>query len=169
MKYKALGAVNGFTENPELLDGRQWINAWGDNGWGYTKTSTPLLCYSVTPRQAQSLRKTLAHGKKITVHAVAQTRYFEGRYPYVTAVLPGVDRTEEVLVLGHTSEQGAQDNATGVSANVEALATLNRLIQSGKLPRPKRTIRVSFSCRSYTDRLTASQSIRKGRATRLRQ
>ena len=65
-----LGAVNAFTENPELLDGRQWINAWGDSGWGYTKTSTPLLCYSITPRQAQSLRKDPCEGKKITLHAV---------------------------------------------------------------------------------------------------
>ena len=142
VKYKALGAVNAFTENPELLDGRQWINAWGDSGWGYTKTSTPLLCYSITPRQTQSLRKILAQGKKITVHAVSDSRYYEGRYPYVTGVLPGTDRSEEVLVLGHTSEQGAQDNATGVAANIEALATLNELVKSGKLPRPRRTIRV---------------------------
>jgi hypothetical protein len=142
VKYKALGAVNGFSENPELLDGRQWINAWGDSGWGYTKTSTPLLSYSVTPRQAQHLRSLLDAGKKVILHAVAETRYYEGRYPWVTGVLPGRDRTEEVLVLGHTSEQGAQDNATGVAASVEALATLNRLIASGKLPRPRRTIRV---------------------------
>jgi Peptidase family M28 len=142
VKYKAIGAVNAFTENPDLLDGRQWINAWGDSGWGYTKTSTPLLCYSVTPRQTTALRKILAEGKKITLHAVADTRYYEGRYPYVTGVLPGTDRTEEVLVLGHTSEQGAQDNATGVAANIEALATLNKLIESGKLARPRRTIRV---------------------------
>ena len=142
VKHKALGAINGFTENPELLDGRQWINAWGDSGWGFTKTSTPLLCYSVTPRQTQRLRTLLGTGKKVMAHAVAETRYYEGRYPWVTAVLPGTDRAEEVLVLGHTSEQGAQDNATGVAANIEALGTLNRLIASGKLPRPRRSIRV---------------------------
>ena len=47
-----------------------------------------------------------------------------------------------MLTLGHTSEQGAEDNATGVAATVEALATLKRLIAAGKLPRPKRTIRI---------------------------
>jgi len=31
-KAGALGAINTYTENPSLLDGRQWINAWGDNG-----------------------------------------------------------------------------------------------------------------------------------------
>ncbi len=142
VKYGALGAINGFSENPSLQDGRQWINAWGDNGWGFTKTSTPLLSFSITPRQAGHLRKLLASGGKVRVHAVAETRFYEGRYPWVTGVLPGAGPEEEVLVLGHTSEQGAQDNATGVAAMVEALATIQRLVDSGKLPRPKRGIRI---------------------------
>ncbi len=142
VKYGALGAVNGFSENPSLQDGRQWVNAWGDNGWGFTKASTPLLSFSITPRQTARLRQILASGKKVRVHALAATRYYEGRYPWVTGVLPGVSSQEEVLVLGHTSEQGAQDNATGVAAMVEALHTIARLIESGKLPRPARSIRI---------------------------
>jgi Peptidase family M28 len=141
-KYGALGAVNGFSENRSLVDGRQWINAWGDNGWGFTKASTPLLSYSVTPRQAAHLRELLASHKKVVLHAVADTRYYAGRYPYVTATLPGTSSDEEVLVLGHTSEQGAQDNATGVAAMTEAVNTLSRLISQGTLPRPPRTIRI---------------------------
>lgn len=142
VKYGALGAVNGFSENPSLEDGRQWINAWGDNGWGFTKASTPLLSYSVTPRQAKRLRQILAEGKKVVVRAVADTRYYEGRYPWVTGVIPGAGSGEEVLVLGHTAEQGAQDNATGVSAMVEALHTIARMIETGKLNRPARSIRI---------------------------
>src|SRR5262245_27220262 len=65
-----LGAINTFTENPELEDGRQWINAWGDNGWAYTKASTPLLCFSITPRQASFVRRLLAEGKKVRARAV---------------------------------------------------------------------------------------------------
>jgi hypothetical protein len=142
VEHGALGAVNGFSENPSLQDGRQWVNAWGDAGWGFTKTSTPLLSFSVTPRQATHLRDLLSSGKKVTLHATVDTRYYDGRYPWVTGVLPGTSRTEEVLVLGHTSEQRAHDNATGVAANIEALAPINRLIATGKLPRPKRSIRV---------------------------
>ena len=81
VKYGALGAINGFSENPSLPNGRQWINAWGDNGWGFTKTSTPLLSYSITPRQADHLRALIAAGKSVTVHAAAATRYYSGRYP----------------------------------------------------------------------------------------
>jgi hypothetical protein len=137
----AVGAINTFSENPNLLDGRQWVNAWGDNGWGFTKISTPLICFSITPRGASLVRKLLAEKGTVRVKATVESRYYNGPYPYLTAVIPGAD-TEEVLTLGHTSEQGAEDNATGVSAIMEAAATLNRLITSGKLPRPRRTIRI---------------------------
>lgn len=140
--YGALGAINGFSENPALQDDRQWINAWGDNGWGFTKTSTPLLSFSITPREAAQLRKWLAEGHPIKVRAQVNSRYYVGRYPYVTAVLPGTEAREEVLVLGHNSEQGANDNATGVSAMIEAVTALRSLIDSGKLPRPRRSIRI---------------------------
>ena len=140
VKAGALGAINTFTENPGLADGRQWINAWGDDGWAFTKRSTPLLSFSITPRQAALMRSLLARGK-VRVKATVDTRYSSGSYPYVTAVILGTG-PEEVLTLGHTSEQGAEDNATGVAATLEALATLNRLIAAGALPKPKRSIRV---------------------------
>src|SRR5215831_10089381 len=137
----ALGAINAFTENPDLRDGRQWINAWGDNGWAFLKGSTPLLCFSISPRQAEYLRGLLRNGP-VRVKGKVDSRYYSGGYPLVTAVLPGTSAEEEVLTLGHTSEQGAHDNATGVAAMLESLTTLNRLIQSGKLPRPRRGIRI---------------------------
>jgi hypothetical protein len=137
----ALGAINAFTENPDLLDGRQWINAWGDNGWAFIKGSAPLLCFSISPRQSEYLRGLLRRGP-VRVKARVDSRYYQGGYPLVTAVLPGTSPDEEVLTLGHTSEQGAHDNATGVAAMLESLTTLNRLIQSGKLPRPRRSIRI---------------------------
>ena len=137
----AAGAINAFTENPDLKDDRQWINAWGDRGWGFTKGNKPLLCFSITPRQHDQLRKLLAGGKSVRVEAVVDSRYYPGVYPYVTGRLRGTG-TEEVLVLGHTSEQGAHDNATGVAAMLEALGALRQAISSGKLPQPRRSIRI---------------------------
>jgi len=141
VKAGALGAINTFTENPSLLDGRQWINAWGDNGWAFTRISTPLLCFSITPRETALVRKLLAEKGKVVVKATVDSRYYSGPYPYATAVIPGAG-PEEVLSLGHSSEQGAEDNCTGVAAILEAATTLNRLIASGKLPRPRRAIRI---------------------------
>ena len=143
----ALGAVNAFSENPELRGDRQWINAWGDNGWAFTKTSTPLLSYSVTPEQSDLLLRLLQKGP-VTLHAETDTRYYQGQYPWITAVIPGSTR-EEVLVLAHTSEQGAQDNATGVAASIEALHTLKKLIDSGQLAKPVRSIRVLLMPEMY--------------------
>ena len=140
-KAGALGAVNTFTENLSLEDGRQWINAWGDQGWAFTKGSTPLLSFSISPRQAGLVRRLLAQRGVVRVKATVDSRYYSGRYPYITGVIRGTG-PEEVLTLGHSFEQGAQDNATGVAAMLESFATLNRLIVSGKLPRPKRTIRL---------------------------
>ncbi len=140
VKAGAVGAINTFTENRDLRDGRQWINAWGDSGWAYTNRSTPLLSFSVSPRQDDLLRQLLQRGP-VRVKATVDTRYYTGSYPYVTALIPG-SGPEEVLTLGHMAEQGAHDNATGVAATLEALALLNRLIAAGKLPPPKRAIRI---------------------------
>lgn len=140
VKKGAVGVINAFTENPDLRDGRHWVNFWGDSGWAYTKKSTPLVCFSITPRQAGLLHTLLARGT-VRVKAQADTRYYSGTYSYVTGVLPGTDG-EEVLELGHSAEYGANDNATGVAAMLEAVAALNRLVSSGKLPRPRRGIRI---------------------------
>jgi len=137
----AAGAINAFTENPDLKDDRQWINAWGDRGWAFTKDNAPLPCFSISPRQRDLLRKLLAEGRPVRVKATVDSRYYSGVYPYVTGRLPGTG-PEEVLVLGHTSEQGAHDNATGVAAMLEALGALNQAISSGMLPRPRRSIRI---------------------------
>jgi hypothetical protein len=140
VKAGAVGAINTFTENPDLIDGRQWINAWGDDGWAFTKRSTPLICFSISPRQTAMLKKRLAQGP-VRVKATVDATHYSGSYPYVTGIVPGTG-DEEVLTLGHTSEQGAHDNATGVAATLEALASINRLIVAGRLQKPKRSIRV---------------------------
>jgi len=141
-KSGALGAVNTFTENPGLPDGRQWINSWGDNGWAFTDGSSALLCFSISPRQAAYVRKRLAEKGSLRVKATVDSRYYRGSYPYVTGVIPGNGSDEEILMLGHTSEQGAGDSAAGISSILEAAASLNRLITAGKLARPHRSIRV---------------------------
>jgi hypothetical protein len=147
-KAGAVGAVNTFTENPALEDGRQWINAWGDNGWGFIKTSTPLLSFSISPRQTVAVRKLLAERGSLRVRAVVDARHYAGTYPYVSGLIRGRG-SEEVLILGHTSEQGAHDNATGVAAMLQAVSTIQRLISNGKLAAPERSIRILLMPEMY--------------------
>jgi hypothetical protein len=141
VKAGALGAINGWSENPALLDDRQWINSWGDKGWAFNAGDTPLLSFSITPRQAAFLKSLIEKHGQVRVKAVVDSRYYTDVYPYVTGVIPG-STDEEVLTLGHTSEQGAHDNATGIAAMLEAMTVLRELIAAGELPKPKRTIRM---------------------------
>jgi Peptidase family M28 len=142
-KAGALGMVRESATNPTLLDERDWSNSFGDNGWSFTKGSTPLVCFVVTPRSQQYLHELLAKGP-VKVRANVDSRYYAGQYPYVSGAIIGTDgaAAEEVFSLGHLFEYGAGDNAAGVASIIEATATLNRLIKEGKLPRPKRTIRI---------------------------
>jgi peptidase M28-like protein len=141
VKSGAAVVVNARSEEPTLEDARQWVNAWGDNGWAFIKTSTPLPCLSITPRAAALIRRLIAEHGRVHLKATVDARLYSGTYDYTTSVIPGTT-DEEVLALGHTGEEGAGDNASGVAALVETMATLNRLISAGILPRPKRAIRV---------------------------
>jgi hypothetical protein len=142
-KAGALGMVHESATNPALSDERDWINSFGDNGWSFNKGNAPLVCFSLTPRSQQYLRQLLEQGP-VKVRVDVDTRYYEGQYPYVSGAILGTDGpgAEEVFSLGHIFETGADDNDTGVAPIIEATATLNRLIKEGKLPRPKRTIRI---------------------------
>ena len=133
----ALGLISDYTENPDQQDERGWVNSFGDNGWSFTQDSTPLVCFSITPRGSKLVRDLLKKGP-VKVRANVDSRYYAGVYPYVTGVIRGTDgpNAEEVLSLGHLFEQGAHDNATGVGSIVGAAETLNRLIKAGTLPRP---------------------------------
>ena len=126
-----------------LLDERDWENDFGDNGWAFNKNDTPTVCFVITPRQEQYLTELLKKGP-VKLRANVDTRYYSGTYPYVSSVILGTDGAgaEEVLSLGHLYEEGANDNSSGVASILEAITTLNRLIKEGKLPRPKRTIRM---------------------------
>ncbi|QHS52443.1 hypothetical protein [Edaphobacter sp. 12200R-103] len=142
-KAGALGMIHESATNPALLDERDWVNSFGDNGWAFNKGNAPLVCFSITPRSQQYLHQLLEHGP-VKVRANVDTRYYSGKYPYISGAILGTDGSaaEEVFSLGHIFETGAGDNATGFSSILEATATLNRLIKEGKLPRPKRTIRI---------------------------
>jgi hypothetical protein len=53
-KASALGMVHESATNPALLDERDWVNSFGDNGWSFNKGNAPLVCFSITPRSQLS-------------------------------------------------------------------------------------------------------------------
>jgi hypothetical protein len=141
-KLGVAGIISDSTENPDLANDHYWVNSYGDAGWGFTKAGSPMPAFSITPRQGTYLRNLITRYGKVKVKALVDARLYAGSYPYATGVIEGTGSDEEVLELGHTTEPGASDNATGVASMMEALATLNRAIAAGKIPPPRRSIRV---------------------------
>ena len=142
-KAGALGMVHESATNPTLLDERDWVNSFGDNGWGFNKGDTPLVMF-LHHAAIAAVSSSIAQAGPGKGSGQRGYPLLRGKYPYVSGAILGTDGpgAEEVFSLGHLFEEGAGDNATGVASIIEATATLNRLIKEGKLPRPKRTIRI---------------------------
>jgi aminopeptidase YwaD len=101
--------------------------------------------FNLTHRQGSRLRDLLASGQEVTLRGQVQGRGLEPFFmDVVCAVIPGSEHPEEELVfsahLDHPKES-ANDNASGSGAILDIAGTLADLVASGRLPRPKRTLR----------------------------
>jgi hypothetical protein len=100
--------------------------------------------FSLSKRQGNQLRKQLKSGKKVVLKAVVDARLFPGHEEVVTATIRGTEKpAEEVFIIAHLChpKPGANDNASGSGAVLEVARTITNLMKSGKIERPKRTIR----------------------------
>jgi hypothetical protein len=97
----------------------------------------------ISLRRARDYGERLARGEQITLRAVVQAEIKPGHYDVVTAVIPGSDGAEEIVFSCHLCHQkpGANDNASGAAAILEAARALSALIRRGEIERPRRTIR----------------------------
>ena len=111
--------------------------------FGGTRNQPQIFGFNLSPRQGRRLRKLIAESPgPVRLRASVTAETVEGSSDFVHATLPGTDLAhEEVWVLAHLSEPGARDNASGCCASVELLRTLGTLIEQGKLPPLRRTIR----------------------------
>jgi hypothetical protein len=90
------------------------------------------------------LRARLQAGEQIVLHAEVKAEVGPGHWTVVTGVIPGTDPgSDEIVYSCHLDHQrpGANDNGSGCVAILESARVLARLISSGALPRPKRTLR----------------------------
>ncbi len=155
-RYGILGFAGDNIEsnNVDFVNANQWLNGWSDlpGGWWFTDyDSRNNFGFSLSQKKANYLRNLLRQGRTIKVRAKIDSRYYtDDTLPYVTGLVKGSGAAgEEVLITGHLNEWGANDNATGCSAIMEAVGTLNDLITSGILPRPERSIRVLLGAEMY--------------------
>src|SRR3990172_6727015 len=114
---------------------------WGHLDPANTKNT---FAFMTSPRQARALQSRLATGETIRLRAEVKARLVPDYFEVTTGVIPGTDLArEEIVFTCHLDHQspGANDNASGAAAILEAARTLSLLIKNGTLPRPRRTIR----------------------------
>lgn len=105
----------------------------------------PKFAFILPFREGYYLRERLLAGEKITVRALVKASQLDYQTQDVVCGIPGTDPAAGNLVLtAHLFEgyikQSANDNASGSAGLVEVARTLKTLVDSGRLPRPKRSL-----------------------------
>lgn len=147
-KYGAAGIISYAQNQPSAWHGEnENLIRWGHLDYF---DNTNSFGFMVSLKQARAFQKRLAAGEKIQLHAkvIADTQATD--WQLLTAVIAGSDPTlsdEEILFTCHLDHPspGANDNASGSVAILEVARTLKKLIDEGKLERPKRTLRFLWS------------------------
>ena len=147
-RHGALGLITDrIAEAPpirdryDLQDALQYSSFW----WSGLE-ETRGFGFVLTPREGDRLRRLLQRSAApVVAHAQVDARLYDGAFEVVDALIPGTGETdEEVLIVAHLChpQPSANDNASGAATAVECALTLQRLIESGVLPRPRRSIRI---------------------------
>ena len=105
--------------------------------------------WALSPRIARQLETALNRGQKVTIRSVTKTEQVPNKQEIVHAEIPGDgSTTQEVAIGGHLFEgyikQGANDDNSGCALTLEIGRAYLKLINEGKLPKPKRTINFNW-------------------------
>jgi aminopeptidase YwaD len=140
-----LGAAGILSYQQNQLTG--WSGDYVDNvRWGHLSPYNPAnkFAFMISLRRARQLRDRLGRGEQITLRAIVKGDMHPSNYGVVSAIIPGTESpNEEIIFSCHLCHQkpGANDNASGAAAILEAARALNTLIRRGEIERPRRTIR----------------------------
>jgi aminopeptidase YwaD len=122
---------------------------WGDDEslvrWGHLETFArhPTFAFMVSPARARGWLERLRRGETVRLRAEVDAGQSPSAYLIPTAIIPGRRRDREIVYSCHLDHPspGANDNASGCAGILEIARTLQRLVRSGALPAPARTIR----------------------------
>ena len=113
--------------------------------WGHLEARQPSgFAFMVSRQTAEALRTRLLGSEPVILNAHVKATVGPGRWTVVTATIPGADPAAgEIVYSCHLDHErpGANDNGSGCVTILESARVLSRLIESGQLPRPKRTLR----------------------------
>ena len=108
--------------------------------------------FSISKRQGNYLRDLLRENKRVKLQAKVDAKLFSSKLDVVTASIQGSSKkNEEVFLISHLChpKAGANDNASGSGLLLEIARTIQTLISSGKIAKPKRTIRFLWVPETY--------------------
>jgi hypothetical protein len=101
--------------------------------------------WQVSPRVGRELAGHLARGEKVVLKSIIKGETVPGEIELVHLTIAGDGSSRQSVAIScHLHEgyikQGANDDASGCALTLEVGRAYIRLVQEGKLPKPKRTI-----------------------------
>jgi hypothetical protein len=133
---------------PARPDQLRWIRTPGQGSDG----CEPTFTFGLSLRQGLALRQRLLRTEEpVVVRAVVEAAFDseQGAEPwqvmveaYIRGTEPGIG--QDIVLTGHLQEEGfsANDDASGSASVLEVGRALNKLIEEGRIPRPRRNIRM---------------------------
>jgi len=113
--------------------------------WGHLDArQSSGFAFMISRQTAEALRSRLRNGEHVILNAHVKASVGPGHWTVVTATIPGTDSAAgEIVYSCHLDHErpGANDNGSGCVTILESARVLAHLIDSGQLPRPKRTLR----------------------------
>src|SRR3972149_928598 len=155
-KYGAAGVITdtlayemkNIRESVDIPDAHSYQSIWPD---AEVKDKVKFG-FSLSKRQGNHLRKLLQEKKTVKRQAKGDAKLFPSNLDVVTATIQGSSTpNEEVFLIAHLChpQPSANDNASGSGLLIEIARTIQKLIDSKKLERPKRTIRFMWVPETY--------------------
>ncbi len=140
----ALGLIGYGSSHPEYDP--------DEVGWSSIRASEKekkTFGFMISTRLGNDLRDMLERGQKIELRAIAKAQMVPYKEQMVDAFIKGKDYPNEELVFtAHLYEglakQGANDDISGCVAILETARTLKKLMDDGKIPALKRSVRFLF-------------------------
>jgi len=140
-KYGAAGIVSDMPNQTTAWSGLDTTIV----RWGHLDGSLPQgFAFMVSRATAAGLRAQMIGAHPLVLGAHVKAEVGSGHWTVVTATIPGTEpQAGEIVFSCHLDHQrpGANDNGSGCVTILESARVLSRLIGSGALPRPSRTLR----------------------------
>ncbi|MEE8349953.1 MAG: DUF4910 domain-containing protein, partial [Acidobacteriota bacterium] len=143
LRYSAAGVLCYLNDErtdqyPDMLQYTEWLPRSDE-------MDRLAFGFNLTFRQGQKLKELLEAGQTVEVESKIEGRGVEfGSLDVVVTLITGIERPDqELLFLSHLDnpKYSANDNASGSAALMDIARALKSLIDQGRLPPPKRSIR----------------------------